>query len=395
MLSKIVANITPSATCELEGVVADMKNAGVDVIGLNAGEPDFDTPENIQMACKAALDAGETRYVNVPGIAALREAICEKLQKDNGVTYEADQICVSTGAKQALNNAVMAVMNPGDEVIIPIPGWVSYVEIVKLYGGVPVTVPTLPDFQLDIDAIAAAVTDKTAAVIINTPNNPTGAVYTRESLEKLAELAIEKDFFVISDEVYEKLVYNGKEHVCIASFSEEAYAHSIIINGMSKAFAMTGWRVGYTAAPKEIAAGISAIQGHTTTNSTTFVEFAALEALRNNAESVKEMVGEYAKRKDYTTSRLEAMQGITCENVDGAFYLLPDVSWYFDKKTEDGKVIGDSFGFCNYVLEEAKVAIVPGAAFYAPDCVRIAYTNSMEKIKEGLDRMEAALAKLK
>lgn len=395
MLSKIVANITPSATCELEGVVADMKNAGVDVIGLNAGEPDFDTPENIQMACKAALDAGETRYVNVPGIAALREAICEKLQKDNGVTYEADQICVSTGAKQALNNAVMAVMNPGDEVIIPIPGWVSYVEIVKLYGGVPVTVPTLPDFQLDIDAIAAAVTDKTAAVIINTPNNPTGAVYTRESLEKLAELAIEKDFFVISDEVYEKLVYNGKEHVCIASFSEEAYAHSIIINGMSKAFAMTGWRVGYTAAPKEIAAGISAIQGHTTTNSTTFVEFAALEALKNNAESVREMVGEYAKRKDYTTSRLEAMQGITCENVDGAFYLLPDVSWYFDKKTEDGKEISDSFGFCNYVLEEAKVAIVPGAAFYAPDCVRIAYTNSMEKIKEGLDRMEAALAKLK
>lgn len=393
MLSKIAQNITPSATCELEGVVSDMEAAGVDVIGLNAGEPDFDTPQNIREACKKALDEGKTRYINVPGLPALRKAVCEKLERDNGVIYKPGQICISTGAKQALNNAVMAVVNPGDEVIIPMPGWVSYVEIVKLVGGVPVCVDTRPDFQLDLEAIEKAVTPRTAAVLINTPNNPTGAVYTRESLERLAALAVSHDFYIISDEVYEKLVYNGKEHVCAASLSEEAYEHTIIVNGMSKAFAMTGWRCGYTAAPEEIAAGISAIQGHTTSNSTTFVQWAALEALGHNEETVKEMVEEYARRKEYTYGRLTAMEGIRCADVDGAFYLLPDVSWYYSRKHE-GKEIEDSFGFCSYILEKAHVAMVPGGAFNAPKCVRIAYTNSMEKIREGLDRMEKALAEL-
>ena len=394
MLSKIAQNITPSATCELEGVVADMKAAGVDVIGMNAGEPDFDTPENIRDACKKALDEGKTRYVNVPGIAVLRQAIYEKMKKDNNVEYTPAQICVSTGAKQALNNAVMAVVNAGDEVIIPMPGWVSYVEIVKLVGGVPVCVDTKEDFQLDLEAIEKAITPKTAAIMINTPNNPTGAVYTRESLEKLADLAVKHDFYIISDEVYEKLIYNGKVHECVASFSEDAYNHTILINGMSKAYAMTGWRCGYTAAPAEIAAGINAIQGHTTSNGTTFVQWASVEALRNNDESIKAMVGEYAKRKDYTFGRLTAMEGITCANVDGAFYLLPDVSYYFGKKDGD-KEIKDSFDFCSYILEKAHVAIVPGGAFNAPKCVRIAYTNSMEKIVEGMDRIEKALKELK
>ena len=393
MLSKIVQNITPSATCELEGVVADMKAAGVDVIGLNAGEPDFDTPENIRNACKKALDEGKTRYINVPGIAELRRAICRKLKKDNHVEYAPEQICVSTGAKQALYNAVMAVVNPGDEVIIPMPGWVSYVEIVKLVGGVPVCVDTDENFQLDLAAIEKAVTPRTAAVLINTPNNPTGAVYSRESLEALAELAVRNDFYIISDEVYEKLIYNGRVHECVASFSDAAYEHSIIINGMSKAFAMTGWRCGYTAAPAAVAAGISAIQGHTTSNSCTFVQWAALEALEHNDDTVREMVGEYAKRKDYTYERLSAMKGISCANVDGAFYLLPDISYYFDKSF-DGKKLEDSFGFCSYILEKAHVAIVPGGAFNAPKCVRIAYTNSLDKIREGLDRMEKALGEL-
>ena len=204
---------------------------------------------------------------------------------------------------------------------------------------------------------------------------------------------MEHDFYIVSDEVYEKLTYNGKKHECVASFSEEAYKHTIIINGMSKAFAMTGWRCGYTAAPADIAAGISAIQGHTTSNSTTFVQYAAMEALQHNDDTVKEMVGEYAKRKDYTYNRLISLKGVTCANVDGAFYLLPDVSYYFDKKF-GGKKLGDSFGFCNYILEKAHVAIVPGGAFNAPACVRIAYTNSMEKIAEGLDRMEKALGEL-
>lgn len=394
MLSKVAENITPSATCELEGVVADMSAAGVDIIGLNAGEPDFDTPENIRDACKAALDNGETRYVNVPGIAALREAICEKLRKDNCVEYDPEQICVSTGAKQALNNAILAVIDPDDEVIIPMPGWVSYVEIVKLYGGVPVCVNTKKNYQLDIEAISNAITQKTAAIIINTPNNPTGAVYTKESLQQLADLAIKNDFYIISDEVYEKLVYNEKKHECVSSFGKEEYDHSIIINGMSKAFAMTGWRCGYTAAPADIAKGISAIQSHTTSNSATFVQYAAIEALKHNDESIKEMVAEYAERKDYTYNRLINMQGITCENVDGAFYLLPDVSAYFGKEY-NGEKLNDSFGFCNYILSEAHVAIVPGGAFDADKCVRIAYTNSMEKIAEGLDRIERVLKLLK
>ena len=307
--------------------------------------------------------------------------------------YTPAQICVSTGAKQALNNAVMATVNAGDEVIIPMPGWVSYVEIVKLVGAVPVCVGTMPDFQLDLDAIEKAITPRTAAIMINTPNNPTGAVYTRESLEKLAELAIKHDFYIISDEVYEKLIYNGKKHECVASFSEEAYNHTVIINGMSKAFAMTGWRCGYTAAPADIAAGINAIQGHTTSNSTTFVQWASIEALKNNDGTVKEMVEEYARRKDYTYGRLTSLKGVTCANVDGAFYLMPNVSYYFDKKW-DGKELKDSFGFCSYILEKAHVAIVPGGAFNAPECVRIAYTNSMEKITEGLDRIEKALGEL-
>lgn len=393
MLSKIVKNITPSATCELEGVVADMENAGIDVIELNAGEPDLATPSNIVQACTKAMEEGKTKYVNVTGIAQLREAICRKLKRDNHVEYQPSQICVSTGAKQALNNAVLAVTNPGDEVIIPMPGWVSYVEIVKLFGGIPVCVDCKPDYQLDIEAIRKAVTSKTAAIIINSPNNPTGAVYTRESLEELVDLAVKNDFYIISDEVYEKLIYGDSSHECVASLSKEAYDHSIIINGMSKAYCMTGWRIGYSAAPAEIAAGISAIQGHTTSNGTTFVQWAAIEALENNDGTIEEMVKEFSKRRDYTYQRLTQMTGVKCNNVEGAFYLLPDVSYYYGKKCED-RVIKDSFDFCDYILKEARVAIVPGAAFMAPNMVRIAYTNSMEKIQEGMDRIEEALNRL-
>lgn len=394
MVSKIVSNITPSATCELEGTIADLRHQGLDIIGLNAGEPDLLTPQNIRDACAKALNEGKTKYVNVPGIVELRQAICEKLERDNQVHYEPSQICVSTGAKQALNNAILAVTNPGDEVIVPIPGWVSYVEIIKLVGGVPVCVECKEDYQLDLEAIEKAITPRTAAILINTPNNPTGAVYTRESLEKLAEIAIKHDVYIISDEVYEKLIYGGLKHECVASFSKEAYEHSIIINGMSKSYCMTGWRIGYSAAPKEIAAGINAIQGHTTSNSTTFVQWAAIEALKNNDETIKEMVAEFSKRRDYVYNRLTNIKGIRCNNVNGAFYLLPDISYYL-KKAYEGREIKDSFDFCNFILNEGHVAIVPGAAFYAPNTVRIAYTNSMSNLEAGLDRMEEALGKLK
>lgn len=393
MLSKSARGITPSATCELDGLVMARRAAGEDIIGLNAGEPDFKTPEAIRAALAAAVEAGKTKYTNVAGIPELRAAICDKLLRDNGAAYSPEQICVSTGAKQALNNAVLAVTDPGSEVIIPTPCWVSYLEIVKLYGGVPVCVETLPDAQLDLDAIERAITPRTAAILINTPNNPTGAVYTRRSLERLAALAERHDLYIISDEVYEKLVYGGAEHVCAASLSQEAYERTIVVNGFSKAYAMTGWRIGYSAAGQETASALRAIQSHTTSNSTTFVQWAALAALEQCGAESARMVAEYEKRRDYALARLAAMDGITCRKPDGAFYLLPDVSAYFGKSAKGG-VIRDSFDLCAYLLEEARVAIVPGAAFGASRCVRIAYTNSMERIAEAFDRIDAALAAL-
>ena len=390
-----IARMTPSVTIVMEGIVADLKAQGVDVIGLNAGEPDFDTPAHIVQACTRAMEEGKTRYINVTGIPQLRQAICQKLQKDNGAVYTPAQICVSTGAKQALNNAILTTVQPGDEVIIPKPCWVSYVEIVKLADGVPVLVDTDPaTFQLDLEAISRAITPRTRAILLNTPNNPTGAVYTRESLEALGRLAVEHDFYIISDEVYEKLIYGSGEHVSPASLGEEVQAHTIVVNGFSKAYAMTGWRIGYTAAPPEIAKDIAALQGHTTSNSTTFVQWAALAALEGPQDELERMRREFDRRRLYMVERLRKMPGITCPDADGAFYLMPDVSSYYGKTTPGGQVIADSAAFCNYILEEAHVAFVPGAAFEIPSAVRIAYSNSLEKIREGMDRMEAALAKL-
>ena len=390
-----IARMTPSVTIVMEGIVADLKAQGVDVIGLNAGEPDFNTPAHIVQACTRAMEEGKTRYINVTGIPQLRQAICQKLQKDNGAVYTPAQICVSTGAKQALNNAILTTVQPGDEVIIPKPCWVSYVEIVKLADGVPVLVDTDPaTFQLDLEAISRAITPRTRAILLNTPNNPTGAVYTRESLEALGRLAVEHDFYIISDEVYEKLIYGSGEHVSPASLGEEIQAHTIVVNGFSKAYAMTGWRIGYTAAPPEIAKDIAALQGHTTSNSTTFVQWAALAALEGPQDELERMRREFDRRRLYMVERLRKMPGITCPDADGAFYLMPDVSSYYGKTTPGGQVIADSAAFCNYILEEAHVAFVPGAAFEIPSAVRIAYSNSLEKIREGMDRMEAALAKL-
>jgi aspartate aminotransferase len=394
MITERIKRMTPSATIELEGTVAELEAAGVHIIGLNAGEPDFKTPENIVKACADAIEKGKTKYISVTGIMPLREAICKKLKYDNNVDYKPNEIVVSTGAKQALYNSVLAICSPGDEVIIPTPCWVSYVEMVKLADAVPVLVNTNKNFQLDIAAIEKAITPKTKAVMINTPNNPTGAVYTEEDLHALGQLAVKHDFYVISDEVYERLVYDGRKHICIASFSEDIKAHSIIINGFSKAYAMTGWRIGYSAAPLDVTKGIASLQGHTTSNSTTFVQWAALEALEGPSDTIEFMRQKFDERRIYLLERLQNMQGITCSKADGAFYLLPDVSSYYGKCYGD-KSIDNSFDFCNYMLEEAHLAIVPGAAFEAPDTVRIAYSNSLENIKEGMDNMEKALAKLK
>jgi len=394
MISERIKRMTPSATIELEGTVEELRAAGVKVIGLNVGEPDFNTPDHIVKACEKAIEEGKTRYTSVAGIKQLREAICKKLKCDNNVSYSPSQIVVSTGAKQALDNAVMVICNPGDEVIIPIPCWVSYVELVKLAEGVPVLVDTNPEnFQLNLDTIERAITPKTRAVVINTPNNPTGAVYTEESLLALGNLAVKHDFYVISDEVYEKLVYNNKKNVCFASLSEEIQKHTILINGLSKAYAMTGWRIGYSASPLDIARGISSLQGHTTSNSTTFVQWAGLEALSGPSDTIEVMRTKFDERRRYLVERLNAMPHVTCPNADGAFYLMPNICYYYGKRFGN-RVISNSVDFCSYLLEEARIAVVPGSAFEAPNSVRIAYSNSLENIKEGMDNMEKVLAKL-
>lgn len=390
MIVERISRMTPSATIELEGTVAELESAGVHVIGLNAGEPDFNTPENIRKACCKAIREGKTKYVPVTGIVPLRQEICKKLRDDNGVSYRPNEIVVSTGAKQALYNAVMTVCAPGDEVIIPIPAWVSYVEMVKLADAKPVPVDTRADFQLDIAAIEKAITPKTKAVMINTPNNPTGAVYSGESLRALGELAVKHGFYVVSDEVYEKLIYGQSKHVCVASLSEEIKARCIVINGFSKAYAMTGWRIGYSAAPADVSRGIASLQGHTTSNSTTFVQWAALEALQGPQDAIASMRERFDERRVYLLGRLNNMPSIRCQNADGAFYLLPDVSAYFGKRHAKG-VVKDAADFCAYLLDEAHLAVVPGSAFYSPSTIRVAYSNALENIAEGMDRMERAL----
>ncbi len=394
MVSERILAMAPSATSMLGGKISEMKAAGLDVVSFNLGEPDFQTPRKIMDTCTKAMLDGNTKYIAVGGILPLRKAICEKLEQDNNVSYEPSEICVCTGAKQALYNAMMTICNPGDEVIIPTPCWVSYVEMVKLAGGKPVFVRTMADFQLNIAEIKSAITPRTKAVIINTPNNPTGAVYSLDVLMHLAHLAIRHDFYVISDEVYEKLIYDGVEHISIASLLPEMRRRTITINGFSKAYSMTGWRLGYAAAPMEITKGMVAFQSHTTTNSTTFVQYAGITALKDCAHDVEAMRQEFAKRRVYMLERMEKFPDVTCTKPGGAFYLMPDVSAYYWKKTIDGQLIKDSFDFCNYMLNEARVAIVPGAAFEMPKCVRFAYSISMEAIEKGMDRLEAALVKL-
>lgn len=395
MKSERILRMTPSATMEISVAVAHLKAEKKDIIGLNLGEPDFNTPDFIIEACVKAIKDGHTKYTPVDGILQLRTAISKKLKKDNSANYTADQIVISTGAKQAINNAILSICSPGDEVIIPKPCWVSYVEIIKLADAVPVLVDTNPDnFQLDIDAIAHAITPKTRAILINTPNNPTGAVYGEEALRKLAGLAVKNNFYVVSDEVYEKLIYGGGKHVCIASLSPEILDRTIVVNGFSKAYAMTGWRIGYSASPSDVAASIRSLQGHTTSNSTSFVQWAALAALEGSTEFIENMNRAFSERRQYLIDRLQMMPGVLCANSEGAFYLMPDISSYFGKRTPNGKVIDNSVSLCAYLLKEALVSVVPGVAFEAPEKIRISYSNSMDMLRESMNRVGKALAKL-
>lgn len=394
VLSRRIREISPSATMVMFARAAELRAEGKDIIGFNVGEPDFPTPEKIRRACIAAIDEGKTKYTPVSGVLPLREAICKKLKDDNGLVYKPSQICVGTGAKQELYNAVLCICGEGDEVIIPKPCWVSYVEIVKLAGAVPVLVDCYPDYSLNVQAIEAAVTERTKAVLINTPNNPTGACYTEAELRALGELACEKDFYVISDEVYEKLIYDGAEHVSIAALSDEIYERTILINGFSKAFSMTGWRLGYVAASEEIIKGISSLQGHSSSNSTTFVQWAAITALEECAEEVEAMRKAFEERRDYLYEALLSIPDIKCGKPAGAFYMMPDVSAYLGKEF-NGRKVNTTEELCGYLLDEAGVALVQGDAFFMPGTVRFSYANSMENLKRGVEALKKALAALK
>ena len=398
MVSERISRMTPSATSTLNGMVSDMKARGEHVISFNVGEPDFDTPAAICDALRQAIDEGKTRYVAIGGILPLRKAVAAKLRIDNGLDYSPDQVIITTGGKQAVFNAVMTICNPEDEVIVIAPCWVSYVEMIRLAEAVPVVVQSDTDYHLSIDNIKEAVTDRTKAIVINTPNNPTGAVYTEDELRELTELAKEHDFYILSDEIYEKLIYGDKKHVSIASLSQDAYERTITLNGFAKAYCMTGWRLGYAAGPQDVINGMIKYQGHSTSNSTTFVQWAGIAGLGKCDREVEEMRKAFEERRDCMKARLDRITGIKAGMPDGAFYFMPDVSYWFDKsyEGEDGpEKIGDAQGFSQYLLKEAGVAVVPGDAFEAPSTVRFAYPVSIETINEGMDKIEAALAKLK
>lgn len=388
-ISERMKNFAGSPTTMLVAKVAELKAAGKDIVSLNVGEPDFDTPQYIKAAAAAAMDSGFTKYTAVQGIQELREAIAAKLKKDNNISYKPSEISVATGAKQALFNAVMAIVTPGDEVILPIPCWVSYTEMIKIAGGVPVfvNVDEANGFDLDIEAIKAAITPKTKGIIMCTPNNPSGAVCKEATIRALAELAVQHDFFVIADEIYEKLIYDGEKHFSIASISEEVKNHTITINGYSKAYAMTGWRLGYAAANAEVIGAINKIQSQTTSSTNSIAQKAGIAALQGPQEDMEAMVAEFAKRRIYVMERLNNIKGITCVNPKGAFYVLPDVSQCFGKSI-NGQLVKDDMDFAALLLSEKQVALVPGTAFYAPGKVRMSYSNSMENLKKAMDRFE-------
>ncbi len=393
MISNRIRQMTPSQTLELNSKIAKLRKEGKRIIALNSGEPDFNTPQPIIEAACRAMQEGKTKYTQTPGIPELREAIARKLFTENKIDYSIDEILVSTGAKYALTNAFMVLCNPGDEVIIPTPCWVSYVEMIKLAGGIPLLVPVHDDNHLDVDAVKKAISSKTKVILINSPNNPTGAVYTKDSLMAVAELALRHNLYIVTDEVYEKLIYGATPHVSIASFSPEVRERTVTINAFSKAYAMTGWRLGYAAAPRQIIKGISAIQGHTTSNATSFVQWAAIAALESCDTYVEEMRQAFEKRRDYLYGRVSSLPGTSCPHPDGAFYLFPDVSGLFGRRHGD-RVIHDAPALADYLLDEAGVALVPGNAFEAPHAIRFTYSNSMENLIEAMDRIEGAVGKL-
>ncbi len=379
-ISRRAASLSPSLTLAIDAKAKQMKAEGEDVVGFGAGEPDFDTPQHIKDAAAKALADGFTKYTPSSGIPELRQAIAEKFKQDLGLEYKPSQIIVSCGGKHSCYNTILATCEEGDEVLIPAPYWLSYPEMVKLAGAKPVILETSDktEFKVTPDQLRQAITSKTRLFILNSPSNPTGSVYTRDQIKALGDICVEKGVLIMSDEIYEKLLYDGAEHASVATFSRAHLEHTIIVHGFAKAYSMTGWRLGFLAAPEPIAKAIDAIQSHSTSNPTSFAQKGAVAALRGSQEHLKSWLAEYAKRRSYAYQKLNSIPGISCVNAKGAFYLFPNIS----------RLGLNSTDFCARLLEQQKVAAVPGIAFGADQYIRISYATSLANIEKGLDRLE-------
>lgn len=395
-LSEKALGIKPSSTLSITERAGVLRKEGKDVISFSIGEPDFDTPEHIRKAAIEAINEGFTRYTPAAGILELRKAVAKKLKEENGLDYDYTQIVISNGAKHSLINSLMAIINPGDEVIIPAPYWLSYSEMVRIAGGTPVIVYTRKedDFALTRKVLESGYSDKTKAVIITTPSNPTGMVMPEEALREIADFAVEKDIIVIADEIYEKLIYSkDKKHVSIASFGKEIYDRTITVNGVSKSYAMTGWRIGYTASPLKIAKLMSSMQSHMTSNPNSIAQKAALAAIEGPQDCVEQMRVQFEKRRDYIYDRVAKMPYVSALKPEGAFYLFIDFSGTYGKSYK-GEKLESAAQIGALLLDEQLIAVVPCADFGMPDYIRFSYATSIENITKGMDRLEQFLSEL-
>ncbi|MDO8426641.1 MAG: pyridoxal phosphate-dependent aminotransferase [Deltaproteobacteria bacterium] len=395
-LSGRLNGLEESVTLAITAKARSLKAEGKDIIGFGAGEPDFDTPSNIKEAAIKAINTGQTKYTPVGGINELKDAIINKFKKDNNLAYSRDEIIVSCGGKHSIFNLFQAILNPGDEVIIPAPYWVSYPVIVALGGGTPKIVRTSESegFKMSVEAFKAGISPEAKAVVINSPSNPTGAAYTTDELRAIAEAALKNDLLIVSDEIYEKLAYDGFKTASIASISDEVKRSTVVLNGVSKAYSMTGWRIGYAAGPKEIIKAMTNIQSQSTSNPTSISQWAAVEALNGSQESISKMLKEFEKRRNAIVEGLNAIKNVSCIRPQGAFYVFANVSKSYGKKFKD-RVIKGSVDMANYLLDEAGVAVVPGAPFGDDSFVRLSYAISMENIIEGVRRIGKAIGELK
>lgn len=394
-LSERCGKISPSVTLAIDAKAKELAAQGEDVIGFGAGEPDFDTPAYIRDAAKYALDHGMTRYTPVGGTLNLRKEICAKLLRDNGLQYDPADIIVSNGAKQSLFNALSAILNPGDEVLLPSPCWISYPEMVGMAGGVSVMVPGREEdnFLVSAEQLAPFITERTKALILNSPNNPNGCVWPAEMLKDIARLAVEKGFYVISDEIYEKLIYDGLDHVSIASFGEDIKNQTIIVNGVSKSYAMTGWRIGYAAGPRAIVKAMTSFQSHSTSNPNSIAQYASLMAMSGGEEIISSMIAEFDIRRKLIHQLTNDVAGLSGNLPAGAFYMMLNITGVIGKKWQ-GKTIHGSMDFAAFLLDSQRVAVVPGLPFGADGHVRLSYAISQDKIRRGIERIAAFVGEL-